>query len=107
MQNPSGKRRVTRREFLRSAEIVGFAALAAPWLAACGQPAGAPAAAPEGGEAAAAPAVAAVEGIKDIRAKRHLSPYAADRKASSPSGTSGILLSPLPIISSVLGSVDI
>ena len=65
MANPSGNRRVTRREFLRSAEIVGFAALAAPWLAACAQPAAAPAAAPAGGEQAAA-AAPAVEGIKDI-----------------------------------------
>ena len=33
------KGKVTRREFLQYAEIAGFAALAAPWLAGCGAPA--------------------------------------------------------------------
>jgi len=64
MAGPSGGRKVTRREFIQYAEIAGFAALAAPWLAACGAPAPAPAG--PAAEEAAAQAVAVVEGIKDI-----------------------------------------
>lgn len=61
--------KVTRREFLRFAEIAGFTALAAPWLAACGAPAPAPVA-PGAAEEVAAEAVAAVEGIKDVPRNR-------------------------------------
>jgi peptide/nickel transport system substrate-binding protein len=63
------KGKVSRREFLQFAEIVGFTALAAPWLAACSAPAGAPGV-PGAAEEAAAEAVVAVEGIKDIPRNR-------------------------------------
>ena len=57
MANPSDNRKVTRREFLQYAEIVGLTALAAPWLASCAQPA---APATDGAAAPAeAPAVSA------------------------------------------------
>ena len=67
--NPLTNRQVTRREFLKYAEVAGFAALAAPWLAACGQPAGPPVApaAPEGAIEVEAPQIAAeVEGLKEV-----------------------------------------
>jgi peptide/nickel transport system substrate-binding protein len=63
------KGKVSRRKFLQFAEIAGFTALAAPWLAACGAPVGAPGV-PGATEEAAAAAVAAVEGIKDIPRNR-------------------------------------
>ena len=67
MENPQDNRKISRRRFLQYAEIAGFAALAAPWMAACA-PAAAPAA-PQASSAeapAAQPAAVAVEGIKDI-----------------------------------------
>ncbi len=63
MANPSGNRRVTRREFLKYAEIVGFAALAAPMLAACAQSAPT---APVAEATAPAAAEAVAEGIKEV-----------------------------------------
>ena len=68
MASSSGNYRVSRREFLQYAEMLGVAALASPLLAACGTPAAAPAAeAPAAGAApAAAPAAVAVEGIKEV-----------------------------------------
>ena len=72
MENPQDNRKISRRRFLQYAEIAGFAALAAPWMAACAP--ASPAVAPAGGAAAPAavepaaaePAAVAVEGIKDI-----------------------------------------
>ena len=85
MPNPFVNRRVTRREFLRYAEIVGFGALAAPVLAACAQTAPAPAAeAP-----AAAPAAPAEEGVtvqaglKDIAREKTFSVEASNQKSAS------------------------
>ena len=68
MASSSGNYRVSRREFLQYAEMLGVAALASPLLAACGTPAAAPAGeAPAAGAApAAAPAAVAVEGIKEV-----------------------------------------
>ncbi len=67
MASSSGNYRVSRREFLQYAEMLGVAALASPLLAACGAPAAAPAAeAPAAADAAAAPAAVAVEGIKEV-----------------------------------------
>ena len=68
MASSSGNYRVSRREFLQYAEMLGVAALASPLLAACGTPAAAPAGeAPAAGAApAAAPAAGAVEGIKEV-----------------------------------------
>lgn len=72
MTDPVGNRRVTRREFLRYAEIVGMTALAAPWMAACTQPA-APAAdtaaQPSAPEAPAEGATVA-DGIKEVARNR-------------------------------------
>ena len=72
METPQDNRKISRRRFLQYAEIAGFAALAAPWMAACAP--ASPAVAPAGGAAAPAaadpaaaePAAVAVEGIKDI-----------------------------------------
>jgi len=61
--------KVTRREFLQYAEIAGLAAVAAPWLAGCGTAAPSQVA-PGAAEEAAAAAVAAVEGIKDVPRNR-------------------------------------
>ncbi|CAN5496603.1 ABC transporter substrate-binding protein [soil metagenome] len=67
MANPFGNRKVTRREFLKYAEVLSFSAL----LAACAQPAAAPAgsaatAAPAAAAAAPAEGVTAAGGIKEI-----------------------------------------
>src|SRR5262245_23438518 len=72
MDNPLGQRRITRREFLQYAEIAGFAALAAPLLAACGQP-GAPAAseaAPASAPAVSSEGATVAEGIKEVPRNR-------------------------------------
>jgi peptide/nickel transport system substrate-binding protein len=64
------KGKVSRRRFLQYAEIAGFAAVAAPWLAGCTTGAPAQVAPGSAEEAAAASAVAAVEGVADIPRNR-------------------------------------
>jgi len=67
MANPLSKRRVTRREFLQYAEMLGVAALASPMLAACAPAAPAPAAeATQPSAAAPAEGATAAEGIKEV-----------------------------------------
>src|SRR4051794_18171813 len=77
MSNPFANRRVSRREFLRYAEIVGFSALAAPILAACAQsaPAGTTAEATSA-PAAEAPAEGATvaEGLKEVAREKTFIP---------------------------------
>ncbi|MFN8488230.1 MAG: ABC transporter substrate-binding protein [Caldilineaceae bacterium] len=67
-------RKFTRREFMQLAEVVGFAAVASPILAACAQPAAAPgqapAAAPAAGAQAPAEGVTVAGGLKDIPRNR-------------------------------------
>lgn len=67
MEDSLNNRKISRRRFLQYAEIAGFAALAAPWMAACAP--AAPAVPQAGGVAeapAAEPATVAVEGIKEV-----------------------------------------
>ena len=69
MENPLNNRNITRREFLKYAEIMGAVALTAPWLAACAQPAAPASTDAAQTDAAAAPA-AAVEGLKEVPRNR-------------------------------------
>ncbi|MEZ4656257.1 MAG: ABC transporter substrate-binding protein [Caldilineaceae bacterium] len=72
MSTENNGRKVTRREFLQYAEILGAAALAAPWLAACGQPAPATSSEAPAPAAAEAPAegVTVAGGLKDVARNR-------------------------------------
>jgi hypothetical protein len=71
-ENPVGNRGITRREFLRRVELMGMAALAVPWLAACAQPAAPTAseAAPASAPAVSAEGATAAEGIKEVARNR-------------------------------------
>ena len=74
MASSTGKYQVSRRDFLKYTEMLGVAALAAPWLAACGAPAapaesGSEAAAPVAAEAPAE-GVTVAEGIKEVARER-------------------------------------
>ncbi|MEZ4678662.1 MAG: ABC transporter substrate-binding protein [Caldilineaceae bacterium] len=75
MASSSGNSQISRREFLKYAELLGAAAVATPLLAACGQaatPAATDGAAPTAAAVAEAPVegVTVAEGIKDVARDR-------------------------------------